>query len=70
MPTELTPEQKRINFAEACPSVFGIRKESRDVYIKNTGQEVDPLEDLNAMAQAEATRPNREGGEIGCAKNT
>ena len=58
----MTPEQKRIAIAEACPTVFHINRfsdgKTQITWAVNRNfhgevKTVDPLNDLNAMAQAE-----------------
>lgn len=62
----MKPEEQLIAIAEACPRLFRIMKESRDLCWVPPGmtyeQDVDPLSDLNAMHEAVLTQRDRLGG--------
>jgi hypothetical protein len=52
--TDLTPEQKRIAIAEACPKLFRVLNNECHWRFSCEGEEsrVDPLSDLNAIHEA------------------
>ena len=51
----LTDQEKRIKVAEACPRLACKNIYGQYVWIENQSRFFDPLNDLNAMAEAEKT---------------
>lgn len=49
----MTPEAQRIAIAKACPTVAKIDGAGAPVWIRDTREYFDPIEDLNAMKEAE-----------------
>jgi hypothetical protein len=51
----MTPEAQRIAIAEACPGIFDLSASRKQIWCRQLEIWVDPIEDLNAMHEAEKT---------------
>lgn len=60
----MNEQEQRIAIAATCPSLFRVAKESGDIIWMRDGHEedCDPLNDLNAMHEAEKTLNGNEVG--------